>query len=136
MVVLPASGCEMMAKVRRLATSLSRGGLMAGAGGPVYGQAGGRERYCGAMGRKDSAAHRCPACRMHLTLCICALIEPLATRTRVVVLLHQLEQEKPTNTGRLAARCLSNSRVIEPGGAREIDPDSDAESDMAWTTPG
>jgi DTW domain-containing protein YfiP len=50
---------------------------------------------------------------MHLTLCICALIEPLATRTRVVVLLHQLERDKPTNTGRLAARCLANSLVVE-----------------------
>ena len=50
---------------------------------------------------------------MHLTLCICALIEPLATRTRVVVLLHQLERDKPTNTGRLAARCLANSLVVQ-----------------------
>ncbi len=61
---------------------------------------------------------------MHRTLCICALIQPCATRTRVVLLLHQLEQEKPTNTGRLAARCLSNSTVIEAGGA------------PAWTVPG
>ncbi len=50
---------------------------------------------------------------MHLTLCICALIEPLATRTRVVVLLHQLERDKPTNTGRLAARCLVNSLIVQ-----------------------
>jgi DTW domain-containing protein len=50
---------------------------------------------------------------MHLTLCICALIEPLATRTRVVVLLHQLERDKPTNTGRLAARCLTNSLIVQ-----------------------
>jgi DTW domain-containing protein len=50
---------------------------------------------------------------MHLTLCICALIEPLATRTRVVVLLHQLERDKPTNTGRLAASCLANSLIVQ-----------------------
>jgi DTW domain-containing protein len=78
---------------------------------------------------------------MHLTLCICALIQPIATRTRLVLLLHQLEQEKPTNTGRLAVRCLSNSRVIEPRGAREIDPDpesdadADADADLAWIAP-
>ncbi len=61
---------------------------------------------------------------MHRTLCICALIQPCATRTRVVLLLHQLEQEKPTNTGRLAARCLSNSTIVEAGSA------------PAWTVPG
>jgi DTW domain-containing protein YfiP len=52
---------------------------------------------------------------MHRTLCLCALIRPIATRTRLVLLLHQLEREKPTNTGRLAARCLSNSVVAERG---------------------
>jgi DTW domain-containing protein YfiP len=29
------------------------------------------------------------------------------------VLLHQLERDKPTNTGRLAARCLANSLLVQ-----------------------
>ena len=58
---------------------------------------------------------------MHRSLCICALLPRIATRTRVVVVLHQLEARKPTNTGALAAKCLENSVVVyrgrAPGGA-------------------
>jgi DTW domain-containing protein YfiP len=54
---------------------------------------------------------------MHRTLCICALIPRLETRTRLLLILHQLEDRKPTNTGRLATRCLANSAVSTRGGA-------------------
>jgi DTW domain-containing protein len=54
---------------------------------------------------------------MHQSLCICALLPRIATRTRVVVLLHQLEAIKPTNTGIVAARCLANSAVVYRGRA-------------------
>ena len=53
---------------------------------------------------------------MHLTLCICALIPRVETRTRLLLILHQLEDRKPTNTGRLAARCLAQSAVSTRGG--------------------
>jgi DTW domain-containing protein YfiP len=52
---------------------------------------------------------------MHRSLCICALLPRLATRTRLVVIIHQLEANKPTNTGLIAARCLANSRVVYRG---------------------
>jgi DTW domain-containing protein YfiP len=52
---------------------------------------------------------------MHRTLCICALLPRLETRTRVVLIVHQLEANKPTNTGLLAARCLTNSAVVYRG---------------------
>jgi DTW domain-containing protein YfiP len=52
---------------------------------------------------------------MHRSLCICAELPRLATRTRVVVVLHQLEVSKPTNTGVVAARCLTNSAVVYRG---------------------
>jgi DTW domain-containing protein YfiP len=48
---------------------------------------------------------------MHQTLCICALIPSLAPRTRLALLIHDKEARKPTNTGRLAARCLQRSTV-------------------------
>lgn len=48
---------------------------------------------------------------MHTTLCICPLVPRLRTRTRVTVLIHHLESRKPSNTGRLAARCLEGSTV-------------------------
>jgi DTW domain-containing protein YfiP len=53
---------------------------------------------------------------MHRTLCICALIPRIETRTRLLLILHQLEDRKPTNTGRLAARCLTNSAVSTRAG--------------------
>jgi len=68
---------------------------------------------------------RCAECRMHRSLCICALLPRVSTRTRVVVVLHQLEAAKTTNTGALAARCLENSAVVYRGrapGAGAADP--------------
>lgn len=63
------------------------------------------------MSRRDHALARCAACRMHATLCICALVPRLRTRTRVVLLVHYREARKPSNTGQLAARCVERGRV-------------------------
>jgi len=52
---------------------------------------------------------------MHRSLCICSMLPRLSTRTRVLVVLHQLEACKPTNTGIVAARCLTNSAVVFRG---------------------
>jgi DTW domain-containing protein YfiP len=52
---------------------------------------------------------------MHTALCICDQLPLLPTRTRVVLLMHQLEQSKTTNTGRLALRCLPNSALVLRG---------------------
>jgi DTW domain-containing protein YfiP len=65
-------------------------------------------------GRSDPAL-RCPACRLHHALCICDRLPSIPTRTRVVLVLHQLEARKPTNTGRLALRCLPNGLVVVRG---------------------
>jgi DTW domain-containing protein YfiP len=54
---------------------------------------------------------------MHRSLCICALLPRIETRTRVVLIIHQLETGKPTNTGLVAARCLPNSAVMVRGRA-------------------
>lgn len=74
------------------------------------------------MSRGHKPHLRCADCRMHLSLCICALLPRLETRTRVVLLLHQLEVDKPTNTGVVAARCLPNSAIVYRGRA----PDAEA----------
>lgn len=57
-------------------------------------------------------------------LCVCALMPspPLATRTRLVLVLHKDEERKPTNTGRLAAACLASSETIVRGREGEVDP--------------
>jgi DTW domain-containing protein YfiP len=52
---------------------------------------------------------------MHRQVCVCALLPSIATRTKVVLLLHQLELRKTTNTGRLALRCLPNSALVLRG---------------------
>ncbi len=54
---------------------------------------------------------RCPECLLHLELCLCAEAPFLETVTRVVLIMHAQEKEKPTNTGRLAHLCLPNSEV-------------------------
>ena len=69
------------------------------------------------MSRSRKPHLRCPDCRMHRSLCICALLPRIETRTRVVLIVHQLEAVKPTNTGLVAARCLPSSTVIYRGRA-------------------
>jgi len=48
---------------------------------------------------------------MHESLCLCALIPRLVTRTRVTLVIHRYEVRKPTNSGRLAVDCLVNSEI-------------------------
>ncbi len=67
------------------------------------------------MSRRNNASVRCPRCRMHESLCVCALIPQLETRTRLLLLIHRIEDRKPTNTGRLATECLTNSEVFVRG---------------------
>lgn len=52
---------------------------------------------------------------MHQNVCICGLIPRIETQTHLVLVLHQLETKKPTNTGVLATRCLPNSRIVVRG---------------------
>jgi tRNA-uridine aminocarboxypropyltransferase len=52
---------------------------------------------------------------MHQSLCVCALVPRVETRTRVVLVIHRSEDRKPTNTGRLATLCLPNSEVVVRG---------------------
>lgn len=76
--------------------------------------------------------HRCGRCRLLRAYCLCDLIPTIATRTRVVLVLHAAEDRKPSNTGRLALTCLPNSALVMRGGMAEATPVS-AES---WTEHG
>ncbi len=67
------------------------------------------------MSRRDNVEFRCASCRMHESLCVCSLIPRIDTKTRVVLMVHRTEIRKPTNTGRLAIQCLTNSEIIERG---------------------
>lgn len=63
------------------------------------------------MGNRRSIAPRCPGCRLLESLCLCEHLAPLAVSTRVVLVLHHNEADKPTNTGRLACACLQDSEL-------------------------
>lgn len=54
-------------------------------------------------------------------LCLCALLPDLATRTRLVLVIHRYEDRKSTNTGRLATACLRNSEVVVRGGQDHVE---------------
>ena len=48
---------------------------------------------------------------MHRGLCVCALVTPMETRTRLALVIHRSEDRKSSNTGRLAAACIARSSV-------------------------
>jgi DTW domain-containing protein YfiP len=73
------------------------------------------------VSRRNNTASRCERCRMHVSLCVCAMIPTLATRTRLVLVIHRAEVRKPTNTGRLATLAMPNSELVIRG--REDDPE-------------
>ncbi|HEY4184534.1 MAG TPA: tRNA-uridine aminocarboxypropyltransferase [Polyangia bacterium] len=58
---------------------------------------------------------RCGACRLVQRDCLCHMVPRIPTRTRVVLVMHQLEDRKTSNTGRLAHRCLPNSEIVIRG---------------------
>ncbi|HEY0715599.1 MAG TPA: tRNA-uridine aminocarboxypropyltransferase, partial [Polyangia bacterium] len=92
------------------------------------------------MARFRKIDNRCPACRLQRRICVCGSLPRLPTRTSVVLLMHQLEARKPTNTGRIALRCLPNSRYLVHGRDDQTflhasDPDvvpDDRRVDSAW----
>lgn len=59
---------------------------------------------------------RCPRCALHTALCFCAELVPRTVATRVVVVCHQAEAKKPTNTGRWIPLTLAGGEVRLRGG--------------------
>lgn len=59
---------------------------------------------------------------MHLRLCLCAELQPLALATRVVVVSSTREVPQPTNTGRLVPLTLDGGEVRVRGGAPALRP--------------
>src|SRR5450432_4674900 len=53
----------------------------------------------------------CWRCRRPSRVCYCAAVQPIATRTRVVILQHPRESSVPINTARIAELSLSNSTL-------------------------
>ena len=53
----------------------------------------------------------CWDCRRPKRVCYCAAVQPIETRTRVVILQHPRESDVPINTARIAELALSNSTL-------------------------
>lgn len=53
----------------------------------------------------------CWECRRPMRVCYCAAVQPVETRTRVVILQHPRESDVPINTARIAELALSNSTL-------------------------
>ncbi len=70
----------------------------------------------------------CSRCRRPRRVCYCAHLQPLPTRTRVVILQHPREARVPIGTARMAHLMLPNSELIHPltwhpGGFAEAQPE-------------
>ncbi len=59
---------------------------------------------------------RCPRCLLRQCACLCAEVPTVVTRTRVVIVRHQREQHRSSNSGRLAHMALPNSVLVDHGG--------------------
>jgi len=53
----------------------------------------------------------CWECRRPMRVCYCAAVQPIETRTKVVILQHPRESDVPINTARIAELALSNSTL-------------------------
>ncbi|WP_095959160.1 tRNA-uridine aminocarboxypropyltransferase [Corallococcus macrosporus] len=67
------------------------------------------------MSSRASQRPRCFRCNLPAHLCLCAEIPRVETRTRFLLLQHVMEIAKKSNTGRVAALALANSKLITHG---------------------
>ncbi len=91
------------------------------------------QRISGRRGPRASASTRCSQCALHPGLCICASLSPVDTETRVVVLRHCREGNKPTNTGRFVPLTLANG-FVRTFGVRDVPFDGEGLVDPARRT--
>jgi DTW domain-containing protein YfiP len=61
--------------------------------------------------RKRKTQDPCLVCYLHKDRCICESLPQLNLSTKVTLIIHAKELKRTTNTGRLAARALTNSEV-------------------------
>ena len=73
------------------------------------------------MTRRTHNVIRCRGCGTHLDGCICDQLPRLVTRTRLVLVIHQRETYKPSNTGKLAVKCLTNSQTVMRGDRSRVE---------------
>jgi len=62
----------------------------------------------------------CLRCYQRREICICPILPTVTTRTEFLILRHIYEAVRPSNTGRLVALAMPNSRIIPCGGGTRI----------------
>jgi DTW domain-containing protein YfiP len=67
----------------------------------------------------DENSH-CPRCYQRREICICLILPTVTMRTEFLILQHIYEAQRPSNTGRLVALSMPNSRIIPCGGGTRI----------------
>ena len=65
--------------------------------------------------RPGISEHRCPRCEIRKPLCFCHWIPEISLETRVIMLMHTLEEPLTTNTAKLTNKALTNSQIIIHG---------------------
>jgi DTW domain-containing protein len=68
---------------------------------------------------RNSHSH-CMNCYLRREICICPILPTVQTRSEFLILRHIGEAGRPSNTGRLAALALPNSRIVPCGGGTRI----------------
>ena len=68
---------------------------------------------------RDENSH-CFRCYQRREICICPILPTVTTRTEFLILRHIYEAQRPSNTGRLVALAMPNSRIISCGGGTRI----------------
>lgn len=61
--------------------------------------------------RQRKTKDPCAGCFLHKERCICSFIPSLALKTKVTLIIHAKELKRTTNTGALALKALSNSKL-------------------------
>jgi DTW domain-containing protein len=69
--------------------------------------------------RRNHDSH-CVLCYQRREICICPIIPKVQTRTKFLILRHVQEENRPSNTGRLAALAMPNARIVACGGGNRI----------------
>lgn len=64
---------------------------------------------------RDNNSH-CSRCYLRREICVCSILPKVQTRTEVLILRHVRETGRPSNTGRLVALAMPNSRILTCGG--------------------
>lgn len=68
---------------------------------------------------RDYNSH-CLNCYQRWEICICTILPTVTTRAEFLILRHITEARRPSNTGRLVALALPNSRIVPCGGGDRI----------------